>query len=150
MTTGTHASGPFAEKEGLVAGHSYTVISAHEVTHEGEKKTLLKIWNTWGKVEWQGDWSDKSELWTESLKEEVEFTEAEDGIFFMSVEDYLKCFESTALCYYEDTHSSIGIRTTGDETLTGYTSMFRVKIPKKSKNASFMLSQISDQFDHIV
>ena len=108
MTTGTHASAPFAEKEGLVAGHSYTVISAHVVKHQGQELTLLKLRNTWGKVEWQGDWSDKSDKWTEGLKEQVEFTDAEDGIFFMDVKDYIECFESTAICYYEDSHTSTG------------------------------------------
>ncbi len=119
MTTGTYSSGPFADKEGLVGGHSYTLISAHHVKREGQPVTLLKIRNTWGKTEWQGDWSDKSDIWTDELKKEVEFTDAEDGIFFMACEDYHKCFESTAFAYYKDNYTSTCVRTTGSEGQCG-------------------------------
>ncbi len=46
---------------GLVPGHAYSIISAYEKL--GVK--LLKLRNPWGNFEWDGDWSDNSNKWTE-------------------------------------------------------------------------------------
>jgi len=46
--------------KGLNPGYAYTVVVAKEV--KGNK--LLKIRNPWGPVEWEGDWSQNSPLWT--------------------------------------------------------------------------------------
>jgi len=46
---------------GLVAGHAYTILQCKEV--KGYR--LLNIRNPWGKIEWRGDWSDGSPLWTQ-------------------------------------------------------------------------------------
>ena len=58
------------EKEGLVAGHAYSVIQAREVTEGGilglvggTQYRLLQVRNPWGSFEWKGAWSDKSEMW---------------------------------------------------------------------------------------
>lgn len=45
---------------GLIAGHAYSVITAKEI--KGNR--LLNLRNPWGDFEWNGDWSDKSPLWT--------------------------------------------------------------------------------------
>jgi calpain-15 len=52
---------------GLVAGHAYAILRIRE-TSCGTR--LLEIRNPWGEggMEWTGDWSDKSPLWTEELK----------------------------------------------------------------------------------
>ena len=52
---------------GLVAGHAYAVIAVKEI--QGGVK-LLQLRNPWGEggMEWNGDWSDNSPLWTEELK----------------------------------------------------------------------------------
>ena len=62
-------SGEKPEKDGigLVAGHAYTLLSARQ-TKKGHK--LCQLRNPWGGFEWQGDWSDNSDLWTEDLKKE--------------------------------------------------------------------------------
>mmetsp|Transcript_16055 Transcript_16055/g.17391 ORF Transcript_16055/g.17391 Transcript_16055/m.17391 type:complete len:757 (-) Transcript_16055:897-3167(-) len=81
---------------GLIAGHSYTIISA-KLTSKGDK--LLKIRNPWGSIEWNGDWSDSSPLWTEEMQNEIEpLTRADDGIFWMSFEDVIKHFSSINIC----------------------------------------------------
>ena len=43
---------------GLIPGHAYTLLSAHEAN--GVR--LLRLRNPWGDHEWTGDWSDKSPL----------------------------------------------------------------------------------------
>lgn len=52
---------------GLVAGHAYAILRIRE-TSCGIR--LLEIRNPWGEggMEWTGDWSDRSPLWTEALK----------------------------------------------------------------------------------
>jgi hypothetical protein len=50
---------------GLVNMHAYSLISAAEVKKDGKKVQLVKLRNPWGDHEWNGDWSDKSGLWTD-------------------------------------------------------------------------------------
>lgn len=49
--------------KGFVGSHAYAVLEAWE---EGDLK-LLKLRNPWGEVEWEGDWSDGSKLWTADM-----------------------------------------------------------------------------------
>lgn len=81
---------------GLVDAHAYSLISAHKI---GSLK-LIKIRNPWGSKEWNGDWSDNSTLWTDDLKQKLEFESKDDGIFFISYEDYMKFFYITTICKY--------------------------------------------------
>ena len=64
---------------GILDRQAYTVISVHEA----QDKKLMRIRNPWGQHEWTGDYSDKSHLWTQSLKKELGWINEEDGIFFM-------------------------------------------------------------------
>lgn len=78
---------------GLVAGHTYTILTVIE-TINGEHQ-LLKLRNPWGSFEWQGDWSDSSTLWTPALREELGAQAVvEDGTFWMSMDDICKYFFS--------------------------------------------------------
>lgn len=57
---------------GLVSNHAYSLISVHEVRDAaGSDIKLIRLRNPWGTGEWTGDWSDKSALWTDKLKKEV-------------------------------------------------------------------------------
>ena len=65
----TDASAEVLEELGLVAAHSYGLLQAITVTDEnGEEIRLVQLRNPWGDFEWNGDWSDNSELWTEDIK----------------------------------------------------------------------------------
>ena len=58
----TELGGP-SKKGGLVPGHAYSVIQIKEALgHQ-----LVNIRNPWGSFEWDGDWSDKSSLWTQAI-----------------------------------------------------------------------------------
>ena len=103
------------DEEGLVRNHDYTVLEAREVKREtpskkdkkgNEKKEcehatkdeeekplrLLKIRNPWGSQEWQGAWSDGSKEWTPYMMKELDHTFGDDGIFWISFEDFLKYY----------------------------------------------------------
>ncbi|XP_076733983.1 calpain-13-like [Maylandia zebra] len=43
---------------GLVQGHAYTVTGVKELISQGKVVKLIRLWNPWGKGEWEGDWSD--------------------------------------------------------------------------------------------
>jgi hypothetical protein len=81
----TDASADILESLGLVAQHSYGLLKVCEVTDEqGEKIQLVLLRNPWGDFEWNGDWSDNSDLWTADIKDD-------QGLFWMSYSD---------LCHY--------------------------------------------------
>jgi hypothetical protein len=66
----------------------------------------MKLRNPWGRQEWNGAWSDKSQEWkdaTDDLKKELNFRDADDGIFFMTFEDFLVHFMCVCVSVgYED------------------------------------------------
>ena len=57
-----------------------------------EKEKLIKLRNPWGDFEWTGDWSDQSANWTPELKSELNFTDEDDGMFWMSFVDFCHYF----------------------------------------------------------
>ena len=61
---------------------------------------LVKVRNPWGFKEWQGAWSDKSLLWTEELKKQLNFEDKDDGVFFISFDDYFSFFYITTICFW--------------------------------------------------
>lgn len=71
------------EREGLVAGHAYSLLQVREVSENFElmggkdsKFRLLQIRNPWGTFEWKGSWSDKSSKWQKypHIKKQVKLT----------------------------------------------------------------------------
>lgn len=49
---------------GLLKKHAYALIGVYEVYGEnGETLRLVKLRNTWGKFEWNGKFSRKSQTW---------------------------------------------------------------------------------------
>ena len=84
------------DAHGLVRMHAYLVLSHIEVTDANNKTTrLVKMRNPQATDYFIGDWSDTSDKWTESLKEQAGYERSNNGIFFMSIEDYHKLFEET-------------------------------------------------------
>jgi len=80
---------------GLVPGHAYSIIQVKK--HHNIQ--LLNIRNPWGSFEWDGDWSDKSPLWTQQMKDAFNAVlDDSDGTFWMSFEDFVKHFKSICVC----------------------------------------------------
>lgn len=84
-------------KNGIVQGHAYAILDL--ISIENDEK-LIKLRNPHGSrgIEWKGDWSDQSFKWTEETKKEVNLEIAEDGIFFMSFDDFLYEFKCVYIC----------------------------------------------------
>ena len=80
----------------LVSGHSYVVLD--QLTLESGTRLLL-LRNPWGRDSFDGRWSDFDRLWTREAKRERGIPEGDDGLFYMSVEDYLKHMDYTYINY---------------------------------------------------
>jgi calpain-15 len=84
-----------AALSGLIGGHSYTIIQVKKAF--GNR--LLNIRNPWGRIEWQGDWGDRSPLWTDKMKKALQpVLDESDGTFWMSYEDFLQHFTCVNSC----------------------------------------------------
>jgi len=55
---------------------------------------IVNLRNPWGKFEWKGAWGDDSSNWTPELKKQVGFVDGgDDGLFWMSLDDFRKHFQ---------------------------------------------------------
>ena len=83
-------------KLGLITNHAYSVIGTAVLKKpNGNEIQLLKMKNMWGTNEWIGDWSDQSLKWTQEFKKAVGLQNKEDGVFWMSYDDYLQFYTTT-------------------------------------------------------
>lgn len=99
------------EKLGLVGGHSYGLIGVVEIRDRFDDPVqLIKLRNPWGDFEWNGDWSDDSDCWTEETKKIAGWTNENDGTFFMSIEDLRKYFSRIQICRIEDNYKYASLK----------------------------------------
>lgn len=99
--------------KGLYSGHAYSLLKAVELnTRNMGVVRLVQIRNPWGEYEWNGDWSDTSGLWTPELRVEVGHTIADDGTFFMAIDDFYNLYSYTFVCQCVDSyiHSDVVIQ----------------------------------------
>ncbi|CAK60734.1 unnamed protein product (macronuclear) [Paramecium tetraurelia] len=96
VCAGTYSDKPESEMMGLVRNHAYSVLNFRTIKLPSKEEVqLIQLKNPYGNdQEWNGDWSDKSPLWTEELKDNVLQNQEADGIFFMCIEDFRKHFEN--------------------------------------------------------
>ncbi|XP_042357411.1 calpain-9-like [Plectropomus leopardus] len=97
---------------GLIQGHAYTITGVKQMMSRGKIVNLVRLWNPWGKVEWNGGWSDRSPLWqTVSAQDrDMCLAVADDGEFWMTLEDLCKFYTNLDICSlypdFLDAHSS--------------------------------------------
>jgi hypothetical protein len=48
--------------------------------------------------EWQGAWGDNDSRWTPELKKECKWVAADDGSFWMQLEDFVTKFSEVSIC----------------------------------------------------
>jgi len=79
---GTGGHGEFEiDNSGIIAGHAYTLLSAHRIKdRNGKDQKLVNLRNPWGKFEFKGDYNDKDNYnWTQALKDQVKWKDEDDG-----------------------------------------------------------------------
>ena len=99
MCAGSVGDSDKDNKEGVVCAHSYTIISVYDKFDD----VILKMRNPWGSFEWKGKYSEDAEIWNqhEDLKKEFGVVKADDGVFFMTIDEFVTMFDSVYICYYE-------------------------------------------------
>ena len=91
------------DANGIVPGHAYTLISAKaEVSKSGVAEKLVQLRNPWKNGEWNGAYSDKSELWYDDLKKRLNWSDEDDGIFWMRFDDLCRVFSVVDICKIDD------------------------------------------------
>ncbi|XP_061599295.1 calpain-A-like [Cololabis saira] len=85
---------------GLVQGHAYTITGVMEIMSQGKPVNILRLWNPWGKGEWNGAWSDKSRLWQTVSPKDKNLCHSvhDDGEFWMTFEDFSKFYSDLDIC----------------------------------------------------
>ena len=61
---------------------------------------LIQLRNPWGKGEWEGAWSDKSDEWKQNgtVRGIIRPKDADDGAFWMSFTDFERIFTGIDIC----------------------------------------------------
>lgn len=73
--------------------HCYAILQCEKVKDgEDVEDRIVKMRNPWGHKEWSGDWGDGSSRWNEELKERLKVEDKDDGIFWISIKDFIKQF----------------------------------------------------------
>jgi len=121
------------EKNGLVSGHSFTVIKMKEGLIKNRLIKLIRLRNPWGYKEWSGRFGDKSKEWTDETRQVFDYHRSnykseDDGEFYMEFYDYLRNFFVTEVCQVSRNICSKGIQI---EELDGG-SVFEITIKELS------------------
>ena len=86
----------------LRANHCYSVLRVVQLNN----LRLLKVRNPWGSESWSGKWSDEDQTTWNSNANLFDLgvcpTMVNDGIFWMSLEDFVRYFSFTNICKYND------------------------------------------------
>ncbi|XP_072313965.1 calpain-1 catalytic subunit-like [Eucyclogobius newberryi] len=100
MSCGTTKGDNKVLPNGLVQGHAYTVTGVKEVLSSGKTVQLVRVWNPWGRVEWNGDWSDLSPLWqsVSSQDRDLCLSVSDNGEFWMSLQDFCQSYNDLDIC----------------------------------------------------
>ena len=59
---------------------------------------ILKIRNIWGKIEWDGEWSNSYKFWDDDLKKKLKYDPKDDQIFYMNLRDFKNHFFKIKIC----------------------------------------------------
>ena len=99
MFLNTHWDGLSLYNEcGIQMGHAYVALKAIELSNGAR---LIQMRNPWGSERYTCAYSDTSDLWTPELRKEAGATETavNEGIFFMTIEDFYEIGQSTVYSY---------------------------------------------------
>jgi len=81
-------------EDGMVNYHGYALFEIRTVNTNKGSVNLIKAKNVWGHTEWTGAWSDNSQEFIDNplLVTELKLVRADDGVFWMCIEDFVKHF----------------------------------------------------------
>ena len=147
---------------GLIMNHAYAIKDVFDLSKyiKGSDERLMVLFNPWGKTEWQGAWSANSaefknkrnraalEEYNDKLDEDEELDlDADDGVFFMSFDDFINNF-STLFVNFDFPEEWTGVRFKSEWTKfnsAGLPRNYTMEERKKfSRNPQFLIRPEQD------
>ena len=98
------------DEVGLLPGHSYSVLGVLEIDTGKELEKVVRLRNTYGNGEFNGDWSDYSSKWTTELKEKYKLVKKDDGDFYMAFNDFINYYVTLGICKLHQGYKTTSIR----------------------------------------
>lgn len=120
---------------GLLTDHVYSVLDLQEVVGtNGKAARILQLRNPWGHIEWNGDWSDESPLWTEENRRKFNaHHNNDDGLFWMDYFDFIKNFEAVFVSKVEPTFTFNSIPITLPQNGQNFRKLVKIGIKTGGK-----------------
>ena len=59
---------------------------------------ILKIRNIWGKIDWDGEWSNSYKFWDDDLKKKLHYDPDDEQVFYMNLRDFKNHFFKVKIC----------------------------------------------------
>lgn len=87
----------------LVTGHAYAMLGTVRLSNGVQ---LVQLRNPWGREQYSGPYSDDSRDWTSSLRREAGQVSADDGKFFIPLDDFKIAFTDYSILAYQDWNRS--------------------------------------------
>lgn len=56
-----------------------------------------------------GRWSDYSDVWSEELRQQLKYEKADDGMFWVNIEDFVDNFGQLCACKYNKNYISTSL-----------------------------------------
>lgn len=117
---------------GLLPGHAYTVLAAHQFPEENYR--LVKIRIPWPHgEEWRGDWSRSSKLWSsnKAIADKVQYDAKDTSSIWMPWESVLKYFNGGGVLLKESHSFDYRVPFTFADARPGAIFEIRVSVPTK-------------------
>lgn len=88
---------------GILSGHAYAILRISEERDWNGVHRLIQLRNPWGarkgNLDWLGDWGNHDTInWTKRMRRKLKFEPKDDGIFWMSFEDFVERFYAVYIC----------------------------------------------------
>ncbi|CAD8199562.1 unnamed protein product [Paramecium octaurelia] len=131
---------------GIVSQHCYAILDLQRVIgSDGKPDRIIRIRNPWGRKEWIKDWSDNSSKWTPELRERLQVHRKDDGIFWMSVNDFITEFSQVCVCKFKPDYlyTATPLKVEKSDAVT--TKVILMKVYEKS-HAFISLTQSDKRF----
>ena len=94
--------GVFNNENGLVAGHTYTILGVNEVHQQNQATKLVRLRNPWVTDKYTGPWNNDDPQLKEKAAELGDHHEDKEGIFYMPLSVFKKMFGSFSIAMYQN------------------------------------------------
>ena len=142
MTAGTSSDNANLklDKIGLCIGHAYTLMNIYKINTKSGEERLVKLRNPWGNNEFNGAWGHYSKKWTPEIKKQCDYEgENDEGIFYMSYNDFIKYFVVLDIAKIEPGYKTTYLKIKKEEAIK--CQIIKFNINEEIKNTFIQLYQ---------